>query len=54
MMMESGLVDPQQLIERFRLIEPEIYRYPAIDKATFAAAVARAVKEFGTRKDLNS
>ena len=38
-MIESGLVKPQRLRELFEAIEPELYRYPAIDPASFRSAV---------------
>ncbi len=41
MMLESGLVERARLRELFDAIEPQLYRYPAIDPATFRAAVAQ-------------
>ncbi len=41
-MIAAGLVEPGVAGELFRRIEPEIYRYPAIDSAAFAAKVDRA------------
>jgi hypothetical protein len=41
MMLEQGLVDRARLLELFRAIEPELYRYPAIDPASFRTAVAQ-------------
>jgi hypothetical protein len=38
-MIESGLVQPARLGELFEAIEPELYRYPAIDPAAFRAKV---------------
>lgn len=38
-MIERGLVDPGELRRRFEQIEPELYRYPAIDPAGFREAV---------------
>lgn len=38
-MIESGLVDPAQARAQFESIEPELYRFPAIDPASFRAAV---------------
>lgn len=38
-MVERGLVGVAKLRELFALIEPQIIRYPAIDPATFRAAV---------------
>jgi hypothetical protein len=34
-MIQSGLVDPHRLRELYEVVEPELYRYPAIDPATF-------------------
>jgi hypothetical protein len=39
MMLEEGLVDRARLIELFTSIEPELYRYPALDPASFRNAV---------------
>lgn len=38
----EGLVDPEKLIQLFERIEPELFRYPAIDPSSFR----RAVEEF--------
>lgn len=38
-MIDSGLVNPMRLRELFEAIEPELFRYPAIDPATFRRAV---------------
>jgi hypothetical protein len=38
-MIDSGLVNPTRLRELFEAIEPELFRYPAIDPATFRQAV---------------
>lgn len=45
-MVRSGLVDPQQALEYFRRVEPELYRYPAVDPQTFRRAVEEV---FGRR-----
>ncbi len=34
-MLASGLVEPERLRELYELIEPQLYRYPAIDSAAF-------------------
>jgi Nucleotidyltransferase of unknown function (DUF6036) len=39
-MIESGLVDPAEARTQFAHIEPELYRFPAIDPEVFRAAVA--------------
>lgn len=38
-MMAGGLVEPRRLRQLFEQIEPELYRYPAIDARTFRPAV---------------
>lgn len=38
-MLRRGLVDPARAQEYFRRIEPELYRYPAIDPPAFRRAV---------------
>ncbi len=42
-MIESGMVKPARLRELFKSIEPELYRYPAIDPPAFRAKVDRAL-----------
>jgi hypothetical protein len=41
-MLARGLVDREELRQRFAQIEPQLYRYPAIDPASFRLAVERA------------
>lgn len=38
-MVRRGLVDPQRLREYYGAIEPHLYRYPAVDPATFRRSV---------------
>ncbi|MFN8217873.1 MAG: hypothetical protein U0R71_14860 [Solirubrobacterales bacterium] len=38
-MIASGLVDPADAIAQFEAIEPELYRFPAIDPASFRESV---------------
>jgi len=40
-MIASGLVDPDDARAQFERIEPELYRFPAIDPEAFRAAVER-------------
>jgi hypothetical protein len=40
-MIDGGLVEPQKLLAFFEAIEPELYRYPAINPARFAARVRK-------------
>lgn len=46
-MIRRGLVDPGQLLKFFNLIEPRLYRYPAIDPASFRQAVERICSSKG-------
>lgn len=43
-MTRLGLVDPARLLEHFAAIEPELYRFPAIDPARFRAAVEASAR----------
>jgi hypothetical protein len=43
-MVERGLVEPSQAVRYFEAIEPELYRFPAIDAATFRRAVETAFR----------
>jgi hypothetical protein len=45
-MVKTGLVDPSRLREFFAAIEPELYRYPAIDPASFRQAVDAVIGRF--------
>lgn len=38
----TGLVDPADALRRFEEIEPELYRYPAVDPASFRRRVEAA------------
>ena|SRR5688572_7372818 len=38
-MVEAGLVDSARLLQLFAAIEPQLYRYPAVDPASFRRAV---------------
>lgn len=40
-MLERGLVTPDALTEYFAAIEPQLYRYPAVDHKSLASAVRR-------------
>ncbi len=42
-MIERGLVEPERLREFYEVIEPELYRYPAIDPAAFRRKVAASL-----------
>jgi hypothetical protein len=43
-MMDSGLVEPSRLHELYDTIEPELFRYPAIDPAAFRRKVSAALR----------
>jgi hypothetical protein len=40
-MVDRGLVDPDQALSYFAAIEPDLYKYPAIDHTSFRTAVER-------------
>lgn len=42
-MLSSGLVEPDRLRELYDTIEPQLYRYPAIDPAAFRRKVTAAL-----------
>lgn len=42
-MVQRGLVQPARLMELFTAIEPNLYRYPAVDPPSFRRAVERTV-----------
>lgn len=48
-MIDNGHVDRAELVERFEQIEPDLYRFPAIDPASFKRAVEEAVEAPGGR-----
>lgn len=48
-MVENRMLDPQKLLDLFRAIEPDLYKYPAIDPDTFSKAVDRFVMEVESR-----
>ena len=43
-MIERGLVEPARLLELYEAIEPELYRYPAIDPPAFRQKVDAALE----------
>jgi hypothetical protein len=43
-MLQRGLIDPEELRRRFEQIEPQIYRFPAIDPAAFRRALEEALQ----------
>ena len=43
-MFERGLIEPDKIREYFAAIEPRLYRYPAVDAASFRAAVDDAIR----------
>lgn len=44
-MLESGLIDPRSALGYFAQIEPELYRYPAVDPRGFRRAVEEMLGE---------
>ncbi len=43
-MLDSGLVEPARLKELYDAIEPELFRYPAIDPGAFRRKVSEALR----------
>lgn len=43
-MLKGGLVQQDRLLELYEQIEPELYRYPAIDPAAFRRKVSRVLE----------
>lgn len=43
LMLETGLVDREELARYFARIEPDLYRYPALDPASFRARLEAAL-----------
>lgn len=43
-MLDRKLIDPRRMLDYFREIEPELYRYPAIDPGTFRRAVEATLR----------
>jgi len=46
-MIQAGLVEPKRMLEFFTVIEPQLYRYPAVDGPTFRHAVEKVVAQTG-------
>jgi hypothetical protein len=44
-MVAAGLVNPEEALIQFKAIEPELYRFPAIDPVTFRKAVEELFSE---------
>lgn len=47
-MFERGLVEPERLRELFETIEPDLFRFPAIDAASFRARLERTLSDSGS------
>jgi len=45
-MLDRGLIDREELRRRFEQIEPQLYRYPAIDPKAFRKAVEDALEVY--------
>jgi hypothetical protein len=48
-MIQRGLIEPKRLIELFSRIEDQLYRYPAIDGASFRRAIEQIVAKANQR-----
>lgn len=51
-MYERGLIDSDRLVDLFTAIEPELYRYPALDPGTFRRAVEETVERLARGKPM--
>ena len=49
-MLHEGLIEPTRLIVLFHQIEPELYRYPAIDPESFSTAVVTFLEDHRKKK----
>lgn len=49
-MIDRGLIDPLDVRRRFEQIEPQLYRYPAIDPAAFRRALEEALGDMDRRE----
>lgn len=47
-MLRRGLVDPQRLLAYYGEIEPQLYRYPAVDPASFRRGVEDLIRNGST------
>ena len=47
-MLDRSLIDPQRAMAYFERLEPQLYRFPAIDPASFRAAVERITRKSGS------
>lgn len=52
-MIRSDLIDPDRLLDMFARIEAELYRYPALDAASFRRKVERVVNDAKQRPTPN-
>jgi len=50
MMLERDLIETELLLKYFRDIEPFLFRYPALDPASFKDAVESIVKDFNFKE----
>jgi len=44
-MLKKGLIEKEKLLSLFQAIEPQLYRYPAIDSQSFSQAVHKIVRQ---------
>jgi hypothetical protein len=51
-MIDGGLVEPRRILECYEAIEPELYRFPAIDPPSFGARVREALDTAPARQSL--
>lgn len=44
-MLQEGLIERGKLLSLYQAIEPQLYRYPAVDPGSFSQAVHEIVEE---------
>ncbi|CAN5505699.1 hypothetical protein BH20ACI3_BH20ACI3_00480 [soil metagenome] len=52
-MIQRSLIEPKRLLEFFARVEDQLYKYPAIDGASFRRAVEQTVAEANQRGGIN-
>jgi hypothetical protein len=44
-MLDGGLIEPHRLTELYEAIDPQLYRYPAIDRGAFRRKLRAVLDE---------
>jgi hypothetical protein len=51
-MLRERLITPERLLELYEQIEPQLYRYPAIDPAAFRSKLNAALAEWARAESI--